>query len=243
MAIEEVGREFHGDGDFGEFFEGASDSHARVEAGSAGNEDQPSAAADGADILLETAKSDGFVGDIQTTTHGIDDRLGLLEDLLLHEVVELSLHDFLEFQLEGLDGADVRGSVILGETVDIEGAIVDVGDIVVFEVQDFLRVLDNSGWVGGEEELGWNGHAVVGEESSGLRAVEEGFVWGREKACGCFLHRQSLRCSLGWEWSFLGVFDVHKVDLHLLLCAHTNDERRALASGDTLLWIVDRFHQ
>ena len=147
MTIEEVGGKLHGDGDFGEFFEGASDSHARMEAGSAGNEDQPSAAADGADILLEAAKSDGLVGDIQTTTHGIDDGLGLLEDLLLHEVVELSLHDFLEFQLEGLDGADVRGSVILGETVDIEGAIVDVGDVVVFEVQDFLGVLDDGGGV------------------------------------------------------------------------------------------------
>ena len=37
---------------------------------------------------------------VDTPPHGVDDGLGLLEDLLLHEVVVVALHDLLELHLE-----------------------------------------------------------------------------------------------------------------------------------------------
>lgn len=42
---------------------------------------------------------------VDATTHGVYDGVGLLVDLLLHEVVELALHDLGDFDLKGFDRA------------------------------------------------------------------------------------------------------------------------------------------
>lgn len=44
----------------------------------------------------------------------------MLVDLFLHEVVELTLHDLGEFDLEGFDGSDGREAVVLAKAVDVE---------------------------------------------------------------------------------------------------------------------------
>lgn len=168
LAVQEVRGQLDSNGDLGQLLEDTTDSHAGVVRGTASNEDDPAAAADCGEVLAEATKGDGLVLDIETTTHGVDNRLGLLEDLLLHEVVEAALHDLLELDLEGLNGTDVGGAVILVQAVDVERALVDVGNVVVLEVQDLLGVLDNGGWVGGEEELGGHGSAIVGKESARL---------------------------------------------------------------------------
>jgi hypothetical protein len=158
-------------------------------------------------------------------------------------VVEAALHDLLELDLKGLDGTDVRRAIVLVEAVNVEGALVDVGNVVVLEVQDLLGVLDNGGWVGGEEELGGHGDAVIREESARLRAVEEGLVWGSEEVVG-LLESNVLGSSLGGESGVLViVLNVDEVNLHLLLCSDTNDKGRTLAGGNDLMGEVNRLQE
>lgn len=155
-------------------------------------------------------------------------------------MVETTLHDFLELDLEGLDGTDIGRSVILVQAVDVQRALVDVGNVVVLEVQDLLGVLDNRRWVGGEEELGGHWGTIVGEESTRLRSVEERLVWGSEQVVG-LLQRNVVGSTLSGEsGTLVVVLNIDKVDLHLLLCPHTNDKGRTLAGSHNLMGIVDR---
>ena len=114
LTVEEVGSQLDGDGDLSQILESTTNSHARVVGSTASDENQASATPDGADVLPKTTEGHGLLLGVQATTHSVDDRLGLLEDLLLHEVVEAALHDLLELNLDGLDGTDVAGAVSLG---------------------------------------------------------------------------------------------------------------------------------
>ena len=42
--------------------------------------------------------------EVDSATHSVDDRVGLLVNLLLHERVEFSLHDCSKFQFKGFYG-------------------------------------------------------------------------------------------------------------------------------------------
>jgi hypothetical protein len=247
LSIEEIGGQLNGDGDLSKLLKDTTDSHARVIAGTAGNEDDAAASADGGDVRTETAESDGLVADVKTTTHGVDNGLGLLEDLLLHEVVELALHDLLELKLEGLDGSDVRAAISLLKTMDVEGALVNVSNIVILKVHNLLGVLDNGGGVGGEEELSGHGHAIIGHESARLRAVQEGLVRGTEKGvfggqkvASVLLKSDVLGGSLGRECtSLITVLHVDEIDLHAALSLDADDERRTLSGGNDLVGVVN----
>ncbi|CAF3449092.1 unnamed protein product [Fusarium graminearum] len=118
LSVKEIGSQLDGDGDLSKLLKDTTDSHARVVRGTASNEDDAAASADSGDVGAETTESDGLVGDVETTTHGVDNGLGLLKNLLLHEVVELALHDLLELKLEGLDGSDVGAAIGLLEAMD-----------------------------------------------------------------------------------------------------------------------------
>jgi len=247
LTVEEVRGKLDGDGDLGQLLESTANGHAGVVRSTASNEDQTSATPDGADVLPKSTKSHGLLLCVQATTHGVDDRLGLLEDLLLHEVVEATLHDLLQLDLDGLDGADVAGAVGLGQTVNVELTLVDVGNVIVLEVENLLGVLNDSGRVGGEEELGGLGHAVVRQESARLRAVEEGLVGGKTgdgEEVVAPLERNVVAGTLGGKsLAILGVLDVDEVNLHLLGGLDTDDEGRTLAGSNNLAGEVDALHQ
>ncbi|KAI9172071.1 proteasome regulatory particle subunit Rpt4 [Paramyrothecium foliicola] len=251
LSIEEVGRQLDGDGDLSQLFEDTTDSHARVVAGTASNENDSAATTNRGDVRAKATEGDRLVGHVQTTTHGVDDGLGLLENLLLHEVVELALHDLLQLELQGLDGSDVGAAVGLLQAVDVEGTLVDVGNVVILEVHDLLGVLDNGRRVGREEELGGHGHAIVGHEGSRLRAVEERLVWGTEQGVvggkevgGVLLEGNVLRSSLGGESGVLvGVLDVNEVNLHAAGGLDTNNKGRTLAGSNNLVGVVNGLDQ
>ena len=251
LAIQEVGGKLDADGDLSQLLENTTDSHAGVVAGTAGDEDDSAASADGGEIGSQTTEGHSLVGVVETATHGVDNGLGLLEDLLLHEVVELALHDLLELQLKGLDSADVGAAISLLKAVDVERALVNVGDIIVLKVHDLLGVLHDSGGVRRQEELGGHGHAIVSHESPRLRAVEKRLVGsaqktaaGREEVGGVLLESHVLRGSLGGEsLVLLGVLNVDKVDLHASLGLDANDERRTLAGSDDLVRVVNGLDQ
>ena len=161
FSVKEVRGQLDRDRDLGKFLESSTHGHAGVVRGTAGDEYEASAATDSGEVLLKSSQCHSLLFRVQATTHSIDHGFWLLEDFFLHEVVKLALHDLLELDLQGLDSANVAGAVGLGQTVDVELTIVDVGDVVVFEVQHLLGVLDNGGWVGGKEELSWLWHAIV----------------------------------------------------------------------------------
>lgn len=242
--VEEVRGQLDGDGDLGKFLEDTADSHARVVRGTASDEDDSAATTDGGDVLLETTKVDSLVLEVQTTTHGVDDRLWLLENLLLHKVVELALHDLLELNLDGLDSTDVTSARLLAQTMDVKLAVVDVCNVVVLEVENLLGVLDDGRRVGREEELDGLRRTVVGEEGARLRAVEQALVWRSQQAgAGALLERDILGRLLGSKRTFLSKLDIDKVDLHLLLGADTDAQWGTLAGGDDFVRVVDGLHE
>lgn len=93
---------------------------ARVVTSTAGDKHHTPTPPNDAEVGLESSEGDGVRVKVDTTTHRVDHRLGLLVDLLLHEVIERSLHDCSEFDLESLDSTDGRHAVVATEAVDVE---------------------------------------------------------------------------------------------------------------------------
>lgn len=182
LAIQEVGGKLDGNRNFGKLLKNTPDSHAAVVGSTASNEDNATGPANGGDVAPQTTECYCLVADVKTTTHGVDNRLGLLENFLLHEVVELALHDLLELELKGLDGTDIAASIGLLEAMDVERTFVDVGDVIVLEVHHLLGVLNNGRWIRRQEELGGHWEAIIGHEGAGLRSVKERLVGGSKQA-------------------------------------------------------------
>ncbi len=78
-------------------------------AGAAANQQQPPAALNLRYEVLDAAEDDGLILEANPAAHRIDHRLGLLEDLLLHEAAVVALHDLLNLHLQGDDLAGERG--------------------------------------------------------------------------------------------------------------------------------------
>jgi hypothetical protein len=90
--------------------------------GTACNKDDATSAANDLGKATETAKGDLMVFEIDTTTHGVDNRFRLFIDFLLHKVIKGALHDFSKFDFQGLNGTSSRRGVFLGatDTMDVE---------------------------------------------------------------------------------------------------------------------------
>jgi len=101
-------------------FAGPTHSDTRVVAGTTSDEQKPPTSPDHRQIGFQSSQSDSPAVKVDSTTHGVDNRLGLFVDLLLHEVVKLALHDLGKFDLESLNGSDGRQSVVLSKSVDVE---------------------------------------------------------------------------------------------------------------------------
>jgi hypothetical protein len=50
-----------------------------------------------------------------------------------------------------------------------------VSDIVILEEENSFGMFDNGGGIRGEEEFHWNGDAILGKESTGLRSMKACF--------------------------------------------------------------------
>lgn len=69
-------------------------------------------------------------------------------------------------------------------------------------------------------------------------------VGRRKEIRGILLQGHILRSSFGRERGVvISVLDVNKVNLHTSLSLDTNDEGRALAGGNNLVWVVNRLDQ
>ena len=83
--------------------------------GTTSEEDQASATTDGIHVVAETTEEDLACLEVDTTTHGVEDRLCLLVDLLEHEVGVSSLGDGIELHLESLNGEGRVSTVSVSE--------------------------------------------------------------------------------------------------------------------------------
>lgn len=88
--------------------------------GTASNEHNASGATHDGEVATQTTEGDLVVLKVDTATHGVDNRLRLLVDLLLHKVIERALHDFGQFDLQGLDRAEGRVTVLTAQAVHVE---------------------------------------------------------------------------------------------------------------------------
>ncbi len=140
--------------------------------GTTGGHDDSSAATNGVEEGSKTTELDLARVKVDTSTHGVDDRLWLLVDLLLHEVVERALHDLGKLHLEGLDGSHRAEAVVPSQSVNVKLTLGNVGNIVVLEVQYTLGVLDYGSSVRSNEVLDRLGKTVLGQESTRLRTKE-----------------------------------------------------------------------
>ena len=89
--------------------------------------------------------------------HRLEQRLWLLEYLLLHEVIKVSLHDLLHVHIQPDQFRVPPGHWVCpraGRRV-VKGqlAIVDVDHVAVFQDDDLVRVLDDGRRVAREEVL------------------------------------------------------------------------------------------
>ena len=66
-------------------------------------------------MIDQAAEDDLVLVEDDAPAHGVDDGLGLLEDLLLHERVKLALHDLVQLELDAVDrpGAVIRLGVMV----------------------------------------------------------------------------------------------------------------------------------
>src|ERR1700761_3039623 len=126
--------------------------------------------------------------------------------------------------------------------MDVEASIVNMGNVVVLKIEDFLCVFNDGRGIRRKEEFGRLWSTIFSEESTRLRSVEEGFVWRGEKIVR-LLQGYILGSLFGWQASSIGVFDIDKVDLHFLGRLDTDNEWRTFASGNNLIWIVNRFQE
>jgi hypothetical protein len=164
----------------------------------------------------------------------------------------LALHDLGELDLKVLNGADGRQTVVAAETVDVELALADVGNVVVLEVKDAAGVLDHGSSVRGDKEFDGLRHAVLGEEGAGLGAAElgsdgAGTVRGTSRDA-----QQTTRALVRADWGsvkalgglltsvVLGQLDVDKVHFKLAVGLDTDEERGTTAGGNNLVGEVPR---
>ena len=162
LAVEEVRRELNADRDFGQLFKDGPRSDARMVASAARRENDATSTADDGKICAETTEGDLIVIKVDTTTHCVDNRFGLLEDLLLHEMGELALHDFGYLDLERFEAASGGGLfAVTTEAVNMELSICDVSNVIVFKIENTFGVLNDCGSVRCDKEFDGLGKTIL----------------------------------------------------------------------------------
>ena len=240
LTVQKVARELDAHRNFGELLEDGAGGNARVVARPARDEDNATSAADDGEVRAQAAKGNFVRVEVDAPTHSVDDRLGLLINFLLHEVVEFALHDLGELEFEGLNRADgtlLTVGLALAQSVDVQLSFGDMGDVIIFEVENALSVLDKCRSVRGDEELDGLRKTVVGHECARLRTghFSTGPGWGEE---GIVTTANSWR--LRFRASRLGgrEFDIDKINLELLFSLDANEEGRAATGGDCFVGVV-----
>jgi len=122
LTIQEVRGKFDADRNFRQFLEDGTRRQSRVITCTASTEHDAAATAYNVEVRSKTTEHDFVIVKVDTSTHGIHDRLRLFVNLLLHEVIKLALHDRSNFNLQSFDAACRRGiglALVAAEAVDM----------------------------------------------------------------------------------------------------------------------------
>jgi hypothetical protein len=141
-------------------------------ASSTSTENNAPRASDVGQLRTQPSKHNGKLVEIDTTSHGINDTFWLLKDLLAHEMREVSLLDLGQFLFESLDRSNARHVVISSQSMNMQFTVLDMSNIIIFEVQDLFRMLNNSRGVGCKNVLHGLGNAFISKETAGLGSTD-----------------------------------------------------------------------
>jgi hypothetical protein len=103
LAVQKVARKLDAHGNLGELLEDGACGNARVVARPACNEHNATASAHDGEVRTQAAQGDLVRVEVDTSTHSVNNRLRLLVDFLLHEMVKLALHDLRKLEFERLN--------------------------------------------------------------------------------------------------------------------------------------------
>ena len=103
IPVQEVRSQVEHDRKFSQLLQESSASDGGVVRGSAADQEKTATTLDFRNVLLDSAKGHHLLLEVDSSTHRVDDRLGLLKDFLLHKGGVVALHDLLDLHLEGGD--------------------------------------------------------------------------------------------------------------------------------------------
>ena len=150
VSVAEFRSVFDFDRDASQVFDHVFTDHACIVARAAGGDDDAVDVSEFLDVRVEASELCVAFGGEQTTAHGIAQYFGLFENFLEHEVRESALGDCIGVEFHVLDFAL---HFVAAHVHDGIAAILDLDNVVVIEVNDFLCVVDDGGNVTGEVEI------------------------------------------------------------------------------------------
>ncbi len=142
VSVAELGCVFDFDRDAGEVFYHVFTDHACVVAGAAGGDDDAVDVPEFLDVRVEAGEFRVTFGGEQAAAHGVAQHFGLFENFLEHEVRESALGNSVGVEFHVLDFAL---HFVAAHVHDGVAAVLDLHDVVVVEIDDFLRVVDDGG--------------------------------------------------------------------------------------------------
>ena len=150
VSVAEFRSVFDFDRDASQVFDHVFTDHACIVARAAGGDDDAVDVSEFLDVRVEASELCVAFGGEQTTAHGIAQYFGLFENFLEHEVRESALGDCIGVEFHVLDFAL---HFVAAHVHDGIAAILDLDNVVVIEVNDFLCVVDDGRNVTGEVEI------------------------------------------------------------------------------------------
>lgn len=150
VSVAEFRSVFDFDRDASQVFNHVFTDHACIVACAAGGDDDAVDVTEFLDVRVEASELCVAFGGEQTTAHGIAQYFGLFENFLEHEVRESALGDCIGVEFHVLDFAL---HFVAAHVHDGIAAILDLDNVVVIKVNDFLRVVDDGGNVTREVEI------------------------------------------------------------------------------------------
>jgi hypothetical protein len=148
----------------------------------------------------------------------------------------------LELELKSLNSTRAGLVDITTNAVDVELAIVNVSNIIIFKEKNLSGVFDNGGRIRSEKKLNRTRCVVLREESTRLRVSQmilQGVARDSERRPRAGALRSKQRSSVLFGLS-VNKLNIDKIHLEFLLSLDTNQKWRSLASGNQLVRIVHR---
>ncbi len=202
LAIQEVRSKLNADRNLGQFLEDGTSGQTRVVACSTRDEHHTPAAAHDRQVRAKTSKGDDVRIEVDTSTHGVDYRLRLLEDLFLHECVKFALHNGSDLEFESLDSSGggnlawrLAALLFAPIAMDVQFTLGNVGNVIILKIKNALGVLDNGSSIRGNEEFDGLGETIFGHECATLCTEDLGVCRrdGKERIGGVGLNWQAYK--------------------------------------------------